>query len=86
MALLTDDNAGLVQIAAAVFIVICAMLYYILPQNSFSTLPSSHPLFHFLYLSISAKSFRFSLSYSLNILPSNSSALINGIYQSCPLK
>jgi len=48
MALLTDDNAGLVQIAAAVFIVICAMLYYILPQNSFSTLPSSHPLFHFL--------------------------------------
>jgi hypothetical protein len=34
MALLTDDNAGLVQIAAAVFIVICAMLYYILPQNS----------------------------------------------------
>jgi hypothetical protein len=29
VALLTDDNAGLVQIAGAVFTVICAMLYYI---------------------------------------------------------
>ena len=28
MALLTDNNAGLVQIAGVVFTVICAMLYY----------------------------------------------------------